>query len=155
MANTYKVYFYGNGGSVSPSSKTVTVGERYGELATATRANYIFAGWFTKSTGGDEVTSDMVVALTSNQSLYAHWTGVPFTVTSIVTADVQKRPMMKTSITSTTVAMIRGVEGILRLLFSRRSMTTIVLHGNRRPAGRRFLKLVRFPGWRSKEAQPL
>ena len=65
MANTYKVYFYGNGGSVSPSSKTVTVGERYGELATATRANYIFAGWFTKSTGGDEVTPD-------NSAVVAH-----------------------------------------------------------------------------------
>jgi len=78
---SYKVSFYGNGGTATPASKTVTFGEPYGELATAARTGYSFAGWFTKSSGGDEVTADMTVAITSGQSLYAHWTANVYTVT--------------------------------------------------------------------------
>lgn len=80
-ARTYRVNFYGNGGTATPSSKTVTYGEPYGELATATRDGYAFKGWFTRSTDGDEVTPDMTVSITSGQSLYAHWEGLPYTVT--------------------------------------------------------------------------
>ena len=80
-ARTYRVNFYGNGGTATPTSKTVTYGEPYGELATATRDGYTFKGWFTKSTDGDEVTPDTIVAITSSQSLYAHWEGLPYTVT--------------------------------------------------------------------------
>ncbi len=78
---TYNVYFYGNGGTATPSSKTVTHGEAYGELATATRAGYDFTGWFTSKTGGTEITSATVVEITSSQSLYAQWETCTYTVT--------------------------------------------------------------------------
>ena len=55
-ARTYKVNFYANGGTATPTYKNVTYGQPYGELATATRDGYTFKGWFTKSDGGDEVT---------------------------------------------------------------------------------------------------
>jgi len=43
--NTYTVSFDPNGGSVSPTSKTVTFGSAYGTLPTPIRANYTFTGW--------------------------------------------------------------------------------------------------------------
>ena len=73
-AKTYKVTFNPNGGTVDPGSKTVTWGQPYGELPTPTRAGYNFVGWYTKTTGGQEVTSETVVNLTGSQTLYAHWT---------------------------------------------------------------------------------
>ena len=79
-ARTYRVNFYANGGTATPTYKNVTYGQPYGELATATRDGYAFKGWFTKSTDGDEVKPETVVAITSSQSLYAHWEGLPYTV---------------------------------------------------------------------------
>ena len=43
--NTYTVTFNPNGGSVSPTTKTVTYDSAYGALPTPTRAGYTFAGW--------------------------------------------------------------------------------------------------------------
>ena len=40
-------------------------------LATPTRAGYIFKGWFTKSSGGDQITS--ATSITANQTIYAQW----------------------------------------------------------------------------------
>ena len=80
-ARTYRVNFYPTGGTATPTYKNVTYGQPYGELATATRDGYTFKGWFTKSTDGDEVTPETIVAITSGQSLYAHWEGLPYTVT--------------------------------------------------------------------------
>lgn len=68
------VLFNANGGSVSTSSKTVKVGESYGELPTPTRSGYTFDGWYTAAEGGSLVSSTTKVALAENQTLYAHWT---------------------------------------------------------------------------------
>ncbi len=72
--NTYTVTFNPNGGTVSTTSKSVTYGSTYGTLPTPTRAGHTFDGWYTSATGGTEVTKDTNVTLTSNQTLYAHWT---------------------------------------------------------------------------------
>ncbi len=77
---TYTVYFDANGGSVSPTSKTVTYGGAYGALPTPTRSNYNFAGWYTSRTGGTKVTSDSRAEITASQTLYARWTGRTHTV---------------------------------------------------------------------------
>ena len=71
---TYTVTFNANGGSVSPSSKTVTYGSTYGTLPTPTRTGYTFDGWYTSSSGGSQVTSSTKVTTASNHTLYAHWT---------------------------------------------------------------------------------
>ncbi|MBO6067149.1 MAG: InlB B-repeat-containing protein, partial [Kiritimatiellae bacterium] len=73
-AKTYTVTFDGNGGSVATSSKQVKYDDAYGSLPTPTRTGYTFAGWFTAKTGGTEVTGATTVKITSNQTLYAHWT---------------------------------------------------------------------------------
>lgn len=68
------VTFNANGGSVSPSSKTVTLGQAYGTLPTPTYSGRTFVGWFTSSSGGSQVTASTTVTNASNHTLYAHWT---------------------------------------------------------------------------------
>ena len=80
-ANKYTVTFDPNGGTVSQTSKTVTYDSAYGTLPTPTRTGYTFAGWFTAKSGGTQITSETKVAITSAQTLYAHWTANKYTVT--------------------------------------------------------------------------
>ena len=77
VPSTLTVSFNPNGGNVSPTSKTVAVGSKYGDLPTPERYNYTFAGWYTQSNGGTKVTSDTVVTSSTNHTLYAHWNELP------------------------------------------------------------------------------
>jgi uncharacterized repeat protein (TIGR02543 family) len=72
--NTYTVTFNANGGSVSPTEKTVTYGSPYGELPVPTRHMHDFNGWYTDSTDGTIVTESIINAIPSNQVIYARWT---------------------------------------------------------------------------------
>ncbi|MBR5659775.1 MAG: InlB B-repeat-containing protein [Lachnospiraceae bacterium] len=80
-ANTYTVTFDPNGGTVDPTSKEVTFDKTYGTLPTPKRTGYTFAGWYTKKTDGDKVTSSTKVKTAKNHTLYAHWTANTYTVT--------------------------------------------------------------------------
>lgn len=75
---TYTVTFNGNGGTPSKDSMTVTYGSAYGALATATRDDYTFKGWFTDSEGGTEVKAGDTVTITADQDLYAHWDPITY-----------------------------------------------------------------------------
>ena len=74
-ANEYTVTFdpNGQGGTVSPTTKTVTYDSTYGDLPTPTRAGYIFIGWYTSDNGGSHVLSNTTVKTANNHLLYAHW----------------------------------------------------------------------------------
>lgn len=72
-ATKYTVTLNAGGGSVSPTSITVTKGSTYGALPTPTRSGYTFSGWFTAASGGTEITSSTAVNLSGNQTLYAQW----------------------------------------------------------------------------------
>ena len=76
-ADTYTVTFNANGGTVSTTSKSVTYDSTYGTLPTPMRTGtgitYTFLGWFTALTGGDQVTAATKVLITTNQTVYAHW----------------------------------------------------------------------------------
>ena len=78
--NTYTVSYNANGGSVSPTSNTVTYGGTLGTLPTPTRTGYTFDGWFTKVSGGTQCTSSTILTAASNITIYAHWTANPYTV---------------------------------------------------------------------------
>ena len=73
-ANNYTVTFNANGGTVSPSSKSVTYTGTYGSLPTPYRDYYTFDGWFTEASGGTQVSSSMVLNSPNNVTVYAHWT---------------------------------------------------------------------------------
>ena len=61
---------------------TRTVGERYGKLPTPTRDEYDFKGWYTRETGGFDITADTIVTKTVDHSLYARWMETGETITS-------------------------------------------------------------------------
>ena len=72
-ANKYTVNFNANGGSVTPSSMTVTFGAKYGTLPTPTKPGHEFIGWFTSATSGTQIKASSTVSITTTQTLYAHW----------------------------------------------------------------------------------
>ena len=74
------VTFNANGGSVGTASKKVYINTPYGTLPTPTRTGYYFTGWYTAASGGSLVKEDTNVSITSNQTLYAHWTPYTYTV---------------------------------------------------------------------------
>lgn len=84
LKRTLTINYNANGGTVSPSSKTVAQ-EYYGATnqygtsviddVVPTRDGYTFAGWWTDSSGGTQITStSSTYDLTADQTLYAHWT---------------------------------------------------------------------------------
>ena len=87
-AKTYTVTFNANKPSTasgtpttpSPASKTVTYDANYGDLAVTTLTGWSFGGWYTDKTNGTKIETTTKVAITANQTLYAHWTANSFTV---------------------------------------------------------------------------
>ena len=73
---TYTLTFDAQGGSVSPSTKTVTAGVAVGALPTPSRTNYTFNGWYTvASASGVQYTAATIAS--ASLTLYAAWTAVP------------------------------------------------------------------------------
>lgn len=68
------ITFDANGGSVQPTSAT-TVNYKLASLPTPTRSGYVFDGWFTQDTDGEEVTTDTVFI--ADTTIYAHWSYAP------------------------------------------------------------------------------
>lgn len=69
----YVVTFNPNTGYVSPGEKTVTYDSTYGTLPVASKTGFDFLGWFTSSSGGNQMTANSKVTITENQTLYAHF----------------------------------------------------------------------------------
>ena len=64
--------FNANGGTVSPASRNQTFNTSLGTLPVPTRTGYIFTGWYTSASGGDEVTSSTIMK-SESMTIYAHW----------------------------------------------------------------------------------
>ena len=69
-----KITFDPNGGSVTPTSKKIIIGNPIGTLPKPIKADNIFDGWFTSSTGGDQISENTKPS--TNATYYAHWTYV-------------------------------------------------------------------------------
>ena len=73
---THTVTLNANGGKLAAgSSFTVSEGGKYDGLDAyvPTRDGYSFEGWYTAADGGSKISSASTVAVTSDQTLYAHW----------------------------------------------------------------------------------
>ena len=79
-AKTYTLSYNANGGSVTPTSKTVTYDAAYGTLPTPTRTGYRFDGWFTAQTGGTQVTATTIYKTADNSTIWAHWTAKGYNI---------------------------------------------------------------------------
>ena len=73
-ANAYMVSFDSNGGS-SVSAQKVKHGSKATQPANPTRSGYTFQGWYTAKSGGSKY--DFSQSVTSDVTLYAHWTANP------------------------------------------------------------------------------
>ncbi len=73
------VTFNANGGSVSPTSKTVIYAEPYGTLPNPSRVGYTFQGW--NNASGNRIFNTTVVNTTSNHVLNAVWKANTYKVT--------------------------------------------------------------------------
>ena len=72
-ANNYKITFNAGEGTATGSSLNVTYDQAVGALPTATRANYIFLGWYDAQSGGTQYTAETVYKTAGNVTLYAQW----------------------------------------------------------------------------------
>ena len=72
-AESQTVFFDGNGHSGSWESKTVVIGNLYGELPEPTREGHTFYGWFTSPTGGLKIDPESIATIDRDHTLYAHW----------------------------------------------------------------------------------
>ncbi len=81
-ACSYTLTFNSTGGTdPDPSDKDVVFNEEYGELATTTKEGYTFDGWYSEIVGGTEIESDTIVSIASDDTVYAHWILVTYTIT--------------------------------------------------------------------------
>ena len=74
------VKFDATDGICKTASKTVTYGDAYGTLPTATRTGYTLVGWFTSQTGGTQITATTISYITSMQTLFAQWEPITYDV---------------------------------------------------------------------------
>ena len=83
-AKKFTVSFDSKGGS-AVASRTVTYDSTYGtssnQLTNPTRDGYTFQGWYTAASGGTKISYTTKVTITSNQTLYAHWSAKTIVVT--------------------------------------------------------------------------
>ena len=77
----YTITFDPNGGKVTNGSKIVEYNGTYGELPVPTRTGYTFNGWYTNKTDGTQITSEDIVQITEDQTLYAQWIPKQYTIT--------------------------------------------------------------------------
>lgn len=69
----FTITFDANHGNIDTSSKLVEFYSTYGELPTPTRNGYSFKGWYTQKVNGEQITSDSLVEISEDQTLYAQW----------------------------------------------------------------------------------
>ena len=82
IGNNYTVSFNAMGGSVTLNSKRVTFDSAYGDLPIPTKDNYVFAGWLTEN--NESVTSESIVVIPNDHTLYAQWKESPTKYVEIV-----------------------------------------------------------------------
>ena len=73
------VSFVSNGGT-SCTNCEYTVGSTYGSLPTTSKTGYTFAGWWTSSSGGTQITASSTVSSSTIRTLYAHWTPITYNI---------------------------------------------------------------------------
>ena len=68
---TFTLYFQANGGTVSPTNKSVTYDAKVDTLPTPTKSGDVFMGWFDEA--GNQYTADTVYEVDGNTTLTARW----------------------------------------------------------------------------------
>lgn len=78
--NEYELKFKADGGTVSPTYKLVYYNSAVGELPIPEKIGYDFLGWYTRTSGGTQITSGYVYTETRGIDVYARWQEKTYTV---------------------------------------------------------------------------
>ncbi len=81
QARVYTVILSAGEGSVTPSSKSATFGNEYGELPIPQRVGYSFVGWYTDQTEGELISADSVVTIAKDHALFARYEANRYIIT--------------------------------------------------------------------------
>lgn len=83
----YKITFEANGGTVSPNYKIIEKGDAIGNLPIPSKGVYTFDGWYTESSGGEEISSDYIP--NKSMTIYAryHYSGTDEIIEFNMTSD--------------------------------------------------------------------
>ena len=95
--NTYTVTFNANGGYTSPRTASVTYSMSYGTLPTPTRTGYTFAGWWTGTVSGSQVSAATTMG-DRDVTIYARWTPTALTITFDVNGGTAISPSSRTAL---------------------------------------------------------
>lgn len=90
VANTYTLTFNANGGTVSPTSKTVTYDAAVGTLPTPTKKGGVFSHW--EDDNGTVYTASTVYKVAGNTQLTARWENEAYVLLAIHT-DTTSNPI--------------------------------------------------------------
>lgn len=87
--NQYTVTYNGNGGTPGKASDTVNHGSSV-TVTNASRPGYQLSGWYDSQTGGTKIcdAGDTLSNITSNRTLYAHWTQITQITSSAPTTTI-------------------------------------------------------------------
>ena len=83
------ITFNSNGGTPENKKKAHKKNKIIGTLPTVTKERYIFKGWYTKKSGGKKITTS--TKLSSNTTLYAHWSKVTVKKAAIKSLSQKRR----------------------------------------------------------------
>jgi uncharacterized repeat protein (TIGR02543 family) len=76
----YTLTFDAQGGEVATGTKSVSPNALYGELPVPTKTGYTFQGWYDPTRGGIDITSETIVTIAADHTLYARWTATDYTI---------------------------------------------------------------------------
>ncbi len=91
---------------MSGGAKTVIYGSKCGTLPKASRKGYTFEGWYTKASGGSQISADTTFGNDSNTTVYARWKKV-----KVSRAVVKKVSNVKGRKMAVTVKKASGADG--------------------------------------------
>lgn len=94
---TYILSYDFNGGTGTQADKNIHYGDAYGTLPSATRTGYKFLGWFdNRNAEGTKLTATTKFTSEQNQTIYACWQVIDYTVTFNVNGGGTVNPATKT-----------------------------------------------------------
>ncbi len=91
--------------SGSTATKTVIFNGVYGVLPSVTKTGYSFDGWYTKETGGTQVTSSSIYRYSSNSTIYAHWSTNTYTISYTMNGGNNPNPKPTSGSTDSVVSI--------------------------------------------------
>ena len=116
LAVTHEVTFNANGGTVDEATRIVQHAKEVGQLPVPIQTGYVFEGWYTQATGGNEVTSNTII--NNDIEFFAHWISeAEIVVAKIGTTEynsLQKAiNAVPTNNTETTITLVRNTSEVL------------------------------------------